>query len=128
MPGYVTEAERLGHALRIREPKLAAATVEEQYRRQPDLAERYGPRGWRYCVRDAARHVDALASSIELGGPWRFVGYVRWARGVLPAHRIPDRDLLASLQSLRDILPRLVPPQAADAAREHLDAALALWA
>jgi MerR family transcriptional regulator, light-induced transcriptional regulator len=127
MGRFVTDEQRLGHALRIREPKLAAAAVEEQYRRQPDLAARYGPDGWRYCVRDVARHVDALASSVELGNPSRFVGYVRWARRVMSAHRIAAADLLVSLQSLSDVLSKFLPPEAADAARDHLHAALATW-
>jgi hypothetical protein len=124
MTGYITNDQRLGHAIRVREPKLAAAAVDEQYRRQQDLEVRYGANGWRYCVRDVARHVDALASSVELGDPARFVNYVRWARGVMSAHGIAAEDLRVSLEAMRDVLPRLLPREAEETARLHLEAAL----
>src|SRR3954470_3968041 len=92
---------RAGHAIRVRVTKLAEAAVAEQYRVQPDLADRYGPAGRRCCVRDVAHHVQFLAASVELDDPGRFTAYAEWARGVLAAHGIPAADFLVSLRALR---------------------------
>ena len=118
---------RAGHAIRVRATRLAEAAVADQYRAQPDLADRYGRDGRRYCVRDVAHHVQFLAASVELGDAGRFTDYVDWARGVLAAHNIPASDFLVSLQSLRSVVLTHLPPPAADAACRHIDAALAAW-
>ena len=123
----MTDERRAGHVVRVKAPKLAEAAVAEQYRRQPDLAERYGPRGRGYCVRDVAFHVQFLASSIELNDPARFVSYTRWARDVMSAHGIPAADFRVGLQSLREVAAALLPTAPAEAAVRHVDAALAAW-
>lgn len=123
----VTDDQRAGHALRIREPKVAEAAVAELYRRRPDLHDRYGPDGWRYCVRDVGFHVQSLAASLEFADPGRFVEYVHWARGVMAAHGVPPADFLASLHTLRAAIAAMLPPGPADAACRHIDAALAAW-
>jgi hypothetical protein len=89
MNTLMNDERRAGHAVRVRGPKLAEAVVAEQYRLQPDLAERYGPDGRRCCVRDVGYHVEFLATSVELGDPGRFVGYVRWARGIMAKAAAP---------------------------------------
>jgi hypothetical protein len=123
----MSDARRTGHAVRVRGPKLAEAVVEEQYRLQPGLADRYGPDGRRCCVRDVGHHVEFLATSIELGDPGRFVNYVRWARGVMSAHGIPAGDFLVSLGALRSVVAALLPTDAGQIASRHVDAALEAW-
>jgi hypothetical protein len=124
---FMSDERRAGHAVRVRGPKLAEAVVAEQYRLQPDLAGRYGPEGRRCCVRDVGHHVEFLATSVELGDPTRFAGYVRWARGVMAAHGVPAGDFLVSLRALRTVVVELLPSDAAQLAARHLDAALAAW-
>ena len=123
----MTNERRAGHAVRVRAPKLAEAAVAEQYRLQPDLAERYGPDGRRCCVRDVGHHVEFLAASIELADPGRFVSYVRWARGVMAAHGVPAGDFLVSLRALRSVVVELLPAGPAQIACRHVDAALDAW-
>jgi hypothetical protein len=123
----MSDDQRAGHAVRVRGPKLAEAVVAEQYRLQPDLAERYGPNGRRCCVRDVGHHVEFLAASIELADPERFVSYVRWARGVMAAHGVPAGDFLVSLRALRSVVVELLPPGPAEIAGRHVDAALRAW-
>lgn len=127
MVPLMTDDRRAGHVVRIKAPKLAEAAVAEQYRRQPELAERYGPRGRPYCVRDVRFHVEFLAASIELGDPARFARYVRWARDVMTAHGIPAGDFLPSLQGLRRALVTLLTAGPAEIATRHVDAALDAW-
>jgi hypothetical protein len=127
MTTVITDDCRAGHAIRIRATKLAEAAVAEQYRAHPDLADRYGPDGRRYCIRDVAHHVQFLAASVELADPRRFADYVAWARRVLIAYRIPAADFLGSLRALRAVARDHLPPAVADGACRHIDAALAAW-
>jgi hypothetical protein len=124
---FTTDDQRAGHVVRIKAPKLAEAAVAEQYRRQADLTERYGPRGRVFCVRDLCFHVQFLAASIELSDPARFARYVRWARDLMAAHGIPAEDFLVSLQALRSAVALLLPPGAAEIAGRHVDGALEKW-
>jgi hypothetical protein len=121
----ITEEHRAGHALRVTAPKLVEDIVAEQYRLQPDLSERYGAAGRRYCVRDVGYHLQFLATSVELGDPRRFVDYVAWSRGVLAAHGVPASDLLVTLRAMRLVLASRLPPAAAEHACRHVDVALA---
>lgn len=123
----ITAAERTGHLLRIKAPKLAEAIVDEQYRRQPELLERYGTEGRRYCARDLDRHLQSLAAAVDLEVPAQFVKYVEWAKGVMAAHGIPAADFLVSLQVLRDVVPGHLPAGFAGLACAPVDAALAAW-
>jgi hypothetical protein len=123
----ITAAERAGHLLRTKATRLAEAIVTEQYLRQPELTQRYGPDGRRYCVRDVGYHLDALAASVDLANPGQFVEYVRWARGMMAEHRVPAADFLVSLQVTRDVMGDHLPADAAELARRHLDAALTAW-
>jgi hypothetical protein len=122
-----TDAQRAGHLLRIKAPKLADAVVAEQYRLQPDLPERYGPDGRRHCVRDVAHHLPFLAAAVELDEPGRFADYVTWARGVLAAHRVPPADFAGTLRAMQNVLPALLPPEGAALVRPHLDAGLRVF-
>ena len=117
--------ERAEHALRVKAAKLAEAAVSEQYRLRPDLHERYGPAGQRYCVRDVARHVLTLAASVGFGDPARFARYAEWAGPVLAAYGIPESDLAGSLRALRWAVGVHLAPDVAAQVYPHLDAGLA---
>jgi hypothetical protein len=124
----MTDAQRVGHALRVKAPALAEAVVDEQYRMQPDLTSRYGPDGRRHCVRDVAHHLTFLAASVEWDDPRRFADYVAWARGVMAAHGVPPADFLATLQAARRVLPALLPRvEATGLVTRHLDAGLGVF-
>lgn len=122
-----TAAQRTGHLLRIKAPKLTEAILDEQYRRQPDLHARYGTDGRRYCARDLGHHLQSLAAAVDLGVPAQFVKYVEWARGVMTAHGIAAEDFLVSLQVLLDVVPAHLPAAVANLACAPVDAALAAW-
>ena len=123
----ITASERAGHAIRVKSAKLVEAIVAEQYRMQPDLADRYGDRGRWYCTRDVGYHVDALAASVEVGASTGFVEYVRWTMGVLAAYGIPESDMIVTLQAMRSAVLEIVAPPVAETACRHLDAALAQY-
>ena len=61
----ITLNQRAGHAIRVKLPALAEAVVEEHYRLRPELEQRYGQRGKRYCREDAEFHLHFLAAAVE---------------------------------------------------------------
>ena len=120
----ITETQRAGHAIRVRIPKLAEAVVDEQYRRRPELEARYGPAGRAKCVQDTAYHLRFLAGSVEFGQTKVFEDYVAWAVRVMKAHRVAAEDAVENLRLIAGVLRDRLPPAAAAAATEHVDAAL----
>lgn len=123
-PPRITSNERHGHALRVRIPKLAEAVVDEQYRRRPDLAARYGPGGRAHCVKDTVHNLRFLAESVSFGQPRIFCDYVEWALRVMTHHGVAAEDVAENLRLLGESLGRHLPQEAADVAREHVEAAL----
>jgi hypothetical protein len=120
----LTSAERLGHALRVRIPKLAVAVVAEQYRRRPQLADRYGPAGRAHCVKDTTHTLRFLAESVSFAEPRIFCDYSAWALAVMARHGVAAEDVGDNFRLLAELLPRHLPPEAAAAAGEHVRAAL----
>ena len=123
-PPRVTTAERHGHALRVKIPKLAEAVVDEQYRRRPELAARYGPQGRAYCLKDTEHNLRFLAESISFGQPRIFADYAEWAYRVMTHHGVAGEDVVENLRLLSETAERFLPPDAARAVREHVGAAL----
>ena len=121
----ITQSHRDGHAIRVRIGKLAGAVVDEQYRRCPELETRYGPCGRAKCVQDTAYHLRFLAASVEFGQTKVFEDYVAWAVRMMAAHRVAPQDAVENLRLIAAILRDRLPPGAATAAAEHVDAAVA---
>ncbi|HZN66820.1 MAG TPA: hypothetical protein VFB66_16130 [Tepidisphaeraceae bacterium] len=121
----VTPNERLGHALRVKIPKLAEAVVDEQYRRRPELEARYGPGGRAHCVKDTVHNLRFLAESVAFGQPRIFCDYVEWALRVMTHYGVAAEDVAENLRLLAGTLERHLPGDVAGVAREHVEAALA---
>ena len=123
----ITADHRAGHALRVKAPGLVEEIVAEHYRLRPELSERYGPEGRRFCLRDVGHHIQFLAAAVELGEAARFVAYVTWVERLLAAHGVPPSDLSMTLRIMRDVIAARLTPGAAEAACAHMDAALATF-
>lgn len=124
-PARITSNERLGHALRVKIPKLAEAVVDEQYRRRPELEARYGPDGRAHCVKDTVHNLRFLAESVAFGQSRIFCDYVEWAFRVMTHHGVAAEDVSENLRLLAETLGRHLPDDLAGVAREHVEAALA---
>jgi methanogenic corrinoid protein MtbC1 len=116
--------QEISQALDSRRGSLAEAITARQYELLPDLAERYGERGRRHCLRDAEYHLSYLADSIASASPSLFADYVDWAQVMLASRGIPAGDLARNLAVLDETLRRELAPAQAEVAHEYVAAGL----
>ena len=76
---------------------LAKAVVDQQYKAQPELWERYGERGYQKCVEDTQAHLAYLAEAVASNDTALFIDYIRWAGEMLNAFHLPPDDFAANL-------------------------------
>lgn len=114
----------VSQALDARRGSLAEAVTARQYELAPELAERYGERGRRHCLRDAEYHLSYLADSIASGSPSLFADYVDWAQVMLASRGIPAGDLARNLEVLDETLRRELTAEQAEVAHEYVAAGL----
>ena len=98
--------QEISQALDSRCGFLAEAITARQYELMPELAERYGERGRRHCLKDAEYHLSYLADSIASASPSLFADYVDWAQVMLASRGIPAGDLARNLEVLDETLRR----------------------
>ena len=114
-------ASKLAH---LRQP-VAEAVTEEFFRRHPDWADRYGPRGRERGIEDAQFHMDFLGGALIAGEPQAFAEYVRWARRVLAARGIEARFLRENLEQIGGALASRLDGGSRPAVEEVVRAGLA---
>lgn len=117
----VALASKLDH---LRRP-VAEAVTEEFFRRHPDWADGYGPRGRERGIEDAQYHMDFLGGALIAGEPQAFAEYVRWARRVLEARGIEARFLRENLEQIGGALAIRLGGDASPAVEEVVRAGLA---
>lgn len=100
-------------------PALAREIAELHFARRPELRERYGERGFKHCMQDAAYHLQYLEQSLRLDNEQLFIDYVRWAKIMLEARRVPVDDLIANLAIVAEVVSKEVP-----AARPTIESAI----
>lgn len=81
--------------------QTAAAIVEAQLARTPELARRYGAIGRVRCLEDTSFHLNYLAQAVELDDPALFEDYIAWAKVMLASRGIGIADLTANLEAIR---------------------------
>ncbi len=120
--------QEVSQALDSRRAPLAEAITARQYELSPELAERYGERGRRHCLKDAEYHLSYLADAIASGSPSLFSDYVDWAQVMLASRGIPAGDLARNLEVLDETLRRELAPAQAAVASEYVAAGLRVLA
>lgn len=114
----------IGVTLRQRRRELAASVAKRHYELRPELADRYGERGYQKCVEDAGCHLDYLAEAVSAGSTALFVDYVGWAKITLSARGIPPEDLAQNLECMSHVLRERLPEEAGPAAARYLEEGL----
>ena len=105
-----------GHQLRDQAGALADAVVACEYRRNPRLIVRYGPRGRGKSRQDAAYHLAFLADAVDVGSQAVFDDYIGWAKVLLLHLGVLAEDLDHHLGCMADVLDDRMPaPVAAPA-------------
>ncbi|HUE96454.1 MAG TPA: hypothetical protein VMN39_07325 [Longimicrobiaceae bacterium] len=105
--------------------ELARDVTETLYAEMPDLHERYGERGREKCLQDIRYNVEHLAPAVALGDPGIFARYAEWLQDLLDARGVRMDEVHRSLELIRDLLRRRLPPDEAEPAVRAIDAGLA---
>ena len=114
----VTVAADTGRAILAGKSEFAAALVELEFDRHPELEQRYGPIGHEKSLQDAGYHLAYLANALVFDSPMLFVDYIAWARLMLAQRGVLPADLAFHLECTRDVLAeRLQEDQASCAGR-----------
>jgi methanogenic corrinoid protein MtbC1 len=106
-------------------PLIAEIVVARQYGRQPELWEKYGPRGRSLSVRDVNYHLPFLTSAIEAGEAELFAQYVGWLRTLFSSLGLDDASTVVTLTCIRDVLLERLPGEMGAMAAAFVEAGLA---
>lgn len=99
----------------------AAASILME--RNPDVEGHFGPQGWGAWRTHLTQRVLELAAAVAAGTPEIFVDRIQWTRKAFVARGVPEEDLLASINSLRQALETETPAAVREAAMPALAAA-----
>ena len=91
-------------AITQHKPALAAALVEREFARHPELVARYGAIAREKSLQDAGYHLDCLAQAVAAGNPALFADYVGWAKVVLARRGVLAADFAFHLECMDEAL------------------------
>lgn len=126
--GTTPSGERAAGLLLVDRDALAREVTSALYSENPELLERHGERGRDKCLQDMRYNVEHLTPAVELGDGAMFAGYVEWLDTLLRARNVPTRDVVRSLELLRDRCTGRYPTADAEAIGAIIDAGLAVLA
>ncbi len=88
---------------------LAAALVDREFARHPELEQRYGAIGREKSLQDAGYHLAYLSQALALDNPGLFTDYVAWAKVMLAQRRVLASDLGFHLGCMAEVLEEKLP-------------------
>lgn len=100
--------------------RLAHQIIAEHFRRNPNLADRYGERERELYIRDTIYNLEALTAAIKLLTPEMFADYVSWLKEMLETRGIPTAGLPLHFECLREALRELLPDEAWPLTNDYL--------
>lgn len=120
-----TVHQQSGEAVVRQRTEIAAALVQREFTRHPELDQRYGKIGREKSLQDAGYHVSFLAQALALNNPAVFIDYVAWTKVVLTQRRVSAADLAFHLECLAEVLREKLPEEFAAVAAAFVTAAVA---
>ncbi|NMO94512.1 cobalamin B12-binding domain-containing protein [Paenibacillus lemnae] len=81
---------------------LAEWITEQQYAKQPDLNERFGPSGRVRTKMDSLYTLNYLAESVLVNSPALFLHYISWLKVLLEGYKVTGEDLKVNLEAMRE--------------------------
>lgn len=116
--------QQAGEAVLGQRTEIAAALVEREFARRPELAERYGRIGREKSLQDAGYHLSFLAQALALNNQALFVDYIAWAKVMLGQRKVLASDLAFHLECLAEVLRERLPLATGTAAAEFVTSAV----
>lgn len=99
-----TDQQNAGERLKIMAEQLAEEVTLRQYKRQPELLERFGPSGKERTRQDSLYHLRYLAESVSLASPLLFINYMIWLKILLAQYKITGEDLRINLDLMKEAI------------------------
>lgn len=112
----------ISQTITAQQAALTEAIVALQYRRQPELRNRYGDIGRAKSVRDTAYHLAYLAEALAVERAALFAHYLSWATPMLASYNVPPDILAVTLDCIRETLLAQLPSAAHATVAAYLDA------
>jgi methanogenic corrinoid protein MtbC1 len=103
----------------------ASAAANLLLERHPDTAGRFGGEAFADWRAHLKQRLDELAAALLADEAQLFVSEVAWSAAAFRARQVPDSDLRASLECLRDVLGEELPAAAGELPRRYLDLGIA---
>ncbi len=94
--------EELHSLLLHNKRKYAEEIVERQYKKQPEMWEKYGESGRQLSIRDAEYHIPFLAEAISANQKEIFTEYVAWVKTLFRGLKFPDSAMIENLVCMQE--------------------------
>jgi len=117
--------EQASAYITVRRAQLATEIVDYQYNLQPAYWRQFGEVGHAKSVRDEEYHLAYLAEALATSDPSLFLEYVRWCKVFFTNLHFPESAIRGTFESMRDVLPRLMPEQLSPCVADYLEMGLA---
>jgi methanogenic corrinoid protein MtbC1 len=104
--------------------QVAESVTAEFFVRHPDWLTRYGERGRKLGIEDAAYHQSYLACAIAVGSSVPFADYARWTVSMLGARKIPAHFVIENLEQIGLALQGLLSSSENNLVSDYIRAAL----
>lgn len=104
------DARAAARAIDADRAAIAAALVQREFERRPELLQRYGEAGQEKSRRDAEYHLAFLAEALRMESVQLFVQYVGWSKVVLASRGVDSQVFAFHLECMRDVLNGALPP------------------
>lgn len=120
--------ERAARLLLVDREVLAVEVTAALYAESPALLAHHGERGREKCLQDMRYNIEHLTPAVELADPSMFARYVEWVDALLRSRGVASRDVVRSLQLLRERCAVRYPAGDASTIAAIIDAGLAVLA
>lgn len=104
-----TSSELSARLLDSGAPAYAAHATTRLLNENPALNARFGPRSFTTWKANMTQQIHELAVAVQLQRPEIFAAAVRWARESFAFRQVPESDLRAGLECLREVLRQDLP-------------------
>ncbi len=99
----IDQLSALAASMKAKGPALAKASVDEQFKRRPELLKKYSPTGYDKSVSDAEHTVQVLAEAVAAESLGAFTGYITWLAKILVRVNVPVSDFVEHLELLEKV-------------------------
>ena len=119
-----TSNESLSDLLTTKAEEIAALATRSLFEQQPQLEERFGPRGREKSREDFAHHVRYLAEAVRADSPTLYREYATWVTSLLSNLGLTREHIRWGFSYLKPAIAETVAPEEAKLSHGFLDVAI----